>query len=271
MDATDLLTKPVHPEDLIARLRSALRMKDYQDQIKAYNADLEIKVAQRTAALESSRREILWRLAKAGESRDEETGNHVARVGCYGRAIAERLGLPGDFIEAIFLAGPLHDIGKIGIPDGILLKPGRLTPEERLIMEKHCVLGAEILSQEPKGMRPYFAWRGIDLQTISSDHNPVIDMAVNIALCHHEKWDGSGYPRTLQGQEIPMAARIIAIADVFDALCSRRPYKPPYPEETALEIMAQGVGNHFDPMVHQAFIDSLKEIRIIQTEFPDPD
>jgi len=270
LDATDLLTKPVHPEDLIARLRSALRTKEYQDQIKTYSRTLEAKVAERTAALESSRREIIWRLAKAGEFRDKETGNHVVRVGCYCRIIAERMGMTGHFIESIFLASPLHDIGKIGIPDSILLKQGELTIDERRIMEKHGVFGAEILSERPQGMRPYFDWRGIDGDTFKPiDHNPVIEMAIQIALHHHEKWDGTGYPHQLTNAKIPIEARIVALADVYDALCSKRPYKAMLPEHRVLEIIGEGVGSQFDPTVYNAFLESLDEIHAIQAKLSD--
>ena len=261
LDATDLLTKPVHPDDLIARLRSALRTKDYQDQIKAYSRTLEEKVAERTAALESSRREIIWRLAKAGEFRDKETGNHVVRVGCYSRAIAERLGMTGNFVESIFLASPLHDIGKIGIPDSILLKKGKLTIDENKIMEKHCVFGSEILSEQS---------RSCDGNTFRSiDQNPVIEMAISIALCHHEKLDGTGYPHQLTKENIPIEACIVTLADVYDALCSKRPYKETIAEDRVLEIMSKGVGNQFDPAAYDAFINSLDEIHDIKTRLSD--
>lgn len=269
LDATDLLTKPVHPEDLIARLRSALRTKDYQDQIKAHNQTLETRVRERTAALEASRREVTWRLAKAGEFRDEDTGDHVVRVGCYCRAIAQRLGQEEDFVESIFLASPLHDIGKIGIPDNILLKPGRLTAEERQIMEKHCVFGAEILSEKPRGVRPYFAWHGIDPTLIPADENPVMEMAVQIALNHHEKWDGTGYPRGLAGEIIPLEARITALADVYDALCSKRPYKAPLPENLVMLFFQEQTGRHFDPAVCRAFLGCLDEIHAIKEDLPN--
>ncbi|MEN6374897.1 MAG: HD domain-containing phosphohydrolase [Smithella sp.] len=270
LDATDLLTKPVHPEDIIARLRSALRTKDYQDQIKAYNRTLEAKVAKRTAAVESSRREIIWRLAKAGEFRDEETGNHVARVGCFCRTIAERLGMDNHFIESIFLASPLHDIGKIGIPDSILLKPGELTDEERRIMKRHCAIGAGILSEEPRGMRPYLEWRGINMEAfLCRDKNRIIEMAIKIALNHHEKWDGTGYPQQLANTNIPIEARIVALADVYDALCSKRPYKAALPEHRVLEAIREGAGNHFDPAICKTFLGSLNEIHIIKTKLSD--
>jgi putative two-component system response regulator len=270
LDATDLLAKPVHPEDLIARLRNALRTKDYQNQIKAYSRTLEAKVAERTAAVESSRREIIWRLAKAGEFRDEETGNHVARVGCFCRIIAESLGMDDHFIESIFLAGPLHDIGKIGIPDSILSKPGGLTTEERRIMERHCVIGTGILSEEPQGMRPYLAWCGIDADAfLSKDKNRIMEMAIQVALCHHEKWDGTGYPRQLTGNNIPVEARIVALADVYDALCSKRPYKAAFPEQRVLEIIKEETGRYFDPAIGRAFLDSLDEIHTVQRKLSD--
>ena len=197
-------------------------------------------------------------MAKAGEFRDEETGNHVVRVGCYCRTVAERMGMPGNFIESIFLASPLHDIGKIGISDSILLKQGKLTIDEHRIMEKHCVFGAEILSEQP---------RGIDGNTLRSiDQNPVIEMAIRIALYHHERLDGTGYPHQLTNENIPIEARIVALADVYDALCSKRPYKEAFPEHLALEIIRKGVGSQFDPAVHDVFLNSLDEIHVIQTK-----
>jgi putative two-component system response regulator len=270
MGATDLLNKPVHPDDLIARLRNALRTKEYQDQIKTYSSSLELKVAERTAELEASRRDIVWRLAKAGEFRDEDTGNHVARVGCYCRALSERLGQSRDFIETIYLASPLHDIGKIGISDSILLKPDKLTPDERGIIERHCVIGVEILSQDPQGMSQYFAWRGLDRDQLRIvNQNPMIDMAISIALHHHERWDGTGYPNKLAGEAIPIEARIVALVDVYDALSSQRPYKPALSEAKVLRIMDEGIGNQFDPTVYAAFQDCLDEFRAIRKELSD--
>ena len=270
MGATDLLNKPVHPEDLIARLHNALRTKAYQDQIKTYSSSLESKVAERTAELEASRRDIVWRLAKAGEFRDEGTGNHVARVGCHCRALSERLGKSRDFIETIFLASPLHDIGKIGIPDNILLKPDKLTPDERRVMERHCVIGVEILSLEPQGMSQYFAWRGLDRDQLRIvNKNPMIDMAISIVLHHHERWDGTGYPNKLAGDAIPIEARIVTLVDVYDALSSQRPYKPSLSETHVLRIMDEGIGRHFDPAIYAAFQDCLDEFRTIRKELSD--
>jgi putative two-component system response regulator len=270
LGATDLLTKPVHPEDLIARLRSALRTKGYQDQIKAYSLNLEAKVRERTAALESSRRDIIWRLAKAGEFRDEETGNHVVRVSCYCRTMAHHMGMDEVFVESLFLASPLHDIGKIGIPDGILLKQGQLTADERELMKKHCEFGAKILSERPRGMAQYLAWRGLVGEALPvTDNNPVIEMAVQIALCHHERWDGAGYPRQLKGEEIPTEARIVSLADVYDALCSKRPYKQAFLEPQVQEIIKAGRGSQFDPSVYDSFIDCLVEIHEIQAHLSD--
>jgi len=270
LGATDLLSKPVHPEDLIARLRSALRTKDYQDQIKAYNRSLEDMVKERTAALEASRREIIWRLAKAGEYRDEDTGNHVVRVGCYCRSIAEKLNMPDHFVDAIFLAGPLHDIGKIGIPDRILLKPARLTDEERNIMEGHCAIGAKILSDIPLGLQHYNIWRESNQKACAfSDKNEFLEMAVGIAQAHHEKWDGSGYPQKLGGEDIPLEARIVALADVYDALISKRPYKKAFDEKTVMEIIRAEVSGHFDPTVYEAFLACLDDIRAVRDGLSD--
>jgi putative two-component system response regulator len=268
--ATDLLNKPVDPEDLRARIRSVLRLKSYQDLLKNQNAFLEEKVRERTAELESSRLDIIGRLAKAGEYRDEDTGNHVVRVGFCCRAIAEALAMDDGFIDLISVTSPLHDIGKIGIPDHILLKPGKLTPEERRTMERHCEIGAGILQKEPKGFRLYAQLLGGDLiDAYPKSENPFLKMASSIAMGHHERWDGKGYPRGLRGEEIPLEARIAAVTDVYDALGSKRPYKPAYPEEQVRAIMGGEVGRHFDPYVFAAFQKATDEIRSIRSQFPD--
>ena len=162
MGATDLLSKPVEMADLIARIRGALRLKGYQDQLHAQNELLERKVLERTAQLTESRLNIIWRLAKAAEYRDEDTGNHVIRVGCYSRAIGETLGLDKQTVERLFITAPLHDIGKIGMPDSILLKPGKLTESEWQVMRQHCEIGARILQEQSKALPLLQSWQGVD-------------------------------------------------------------------------------------------------------------
>lgn len=254
MGATDLLSKPVTREDLLARLNSVLRLKSYQDDLIAQNDVLERKVKERTAELEESRLDIILRLGRAAEYRDKETGNHILRVGCYCRILAEELGMTEDFIEDIFLASPLHDIGKIGVPDNILLKPGPLTQDEDLIMREHCAIGADILSEDINIFQMFSVIQenrenGIPFKF----DNPVLTMASTIALTHHEKWDGSGYPSGLSGNDIPLVSRIVMIADVYDALRSVRPYKERYFEADTLEIIKSECGKHFDPVMCAAF------------------
>ncbi|MFH0729849.1 MAG: HD domain-containing phosphohydrolase [Pseudomonadota bacterium] len=272
--ASDLLNKPVNAEELIARVTSTLRIKAYQDEIKRHNETLERKVAERTADLEVSQLNILWRLAKAGEYRDEETGNHTVRVGLFCRTIASALGMPDDFLETIFLTSPLHDIGKIGIPDGILLKKGPLTPAEWKIMRTHCAVGASILSDESKAM-PYFIRMNSEkcgqFKTIIHSENPLLGMAAIIAHSHHERWDGSGYPLGLSGEDIPMAARIAAVADVYDALKSVRPYKPAFSDDKALSIIRDETGSHFDPVMVRIFEEKFDDMRAISNELHDND
>ena len=264
--ATDLLTKPTDPDDLVARIANSLRLKDYHDQLKRHNADLEERVNQRSRELSQVRLEVIWRLAKAAEFRDEETGNHVIRVASYSRVIGEKMGLDQEFIERLFVTAPLHDIGKIGISDSILLKPGKLSPDEWEIMKQHCVIGAKILSDECKNTRML---RGPQRRGASTFKDPLLEMASVIALTHHEKWNGLGYPQGLSGEAIPMEARIVSLADVYDALTSRRPYKPAFSHEKSMEILRDGVGNHFDPQVFEAFNTSQSEIRSIKRSLSD--
>lgn len=243
--ATDLLNKPVAYEDLVARITSALRLKEHQDEIVEYSNTLEQKVAERTAELSFLHRDLIWRLAKAGEMRDEHTGEHVIRVAKYCRFIAEKLQLPSHKVELIYLTSPLHDLGKIGIPDKILLKPGSLDDGEWKTMMRHTEIGAAILLEQPKGLTengpaPSFALNDQLKQT-----------AAAIALHHHEKWDGSGYPQGLRKTDIPLEARIVAFADVYDALRSMRPYKEVFSPNKAWEVIERGAGSHFDPEIWQ--------------------
>lgn len=268
--AADLLGKPVEPEDLVARIQSVLRLKVCEDQLKDQNLLLERKVQERTAELERSRMEVIWRLGKAAEYRDNETGNHIVRVGCMSREIARSLGMEHDFIETLFVAAPLHDIGKIGIPDVILLKEGPFSEVERQVMMRHCRIGERILKADPHAERYLPGYFGTPaMSEDASIENPLIDMAATIALTHHEKWNGTGYPQGLAGEAIPLESRITAVADVFDALTSRRSYKPAFEEDKALAIMCESVGTHFDPEIYEAFERALPEIRHIRTVLAD--
>jgi putative two-component system response regulator len=268
--ATDLLSKPIDPDDLAARIRNALRLKTYQNEIRRQNETLERNVRARTQALNASRLDLIWRLGRVAEFRDEQTGNHVVRVGSYCRVLAEALDMGHDFIEMLFLTCPLHDIGKIGIPDGILLQPRTLTPEEWKIMHQHCAIGAGILQQDVWRPSPVRAASVVESPDGNPDReNPFLAMASSIALTHHEWWDGSGYPQGLSGKSIPLESRIVAVADVYDALHSARPYKPAFPEGTVLGIMKEKVGSHFDPDVYRVFEQSLDTLRKIRGRFTD--
>ena len=251
-------------------MRSVLRLKKYQDELTTINAALELRVEERTAELSRSRMDVIWRLAKAAEHRDNETGNHVIRVGCMSRILAETLGMDRDFVETLFLAAPLHDIGKIGIPDLILTKPGPLNEEEWAVMQQHCWIGVKIIHDDTRAETAFEQWMGrsCGIRGTAAD-NPVLQMAASIALTHHEKWNGSGYPRQLAGEKIPIEGRIVAVADVFDALTSHRPYKAPYPAEEALRIMGDMARSHFDPQVYSAFQEALPTIRDVRKLFPD--
>jgi putative two-component system response regulator len=271
MGAADLLSKPVHPQELLARLRNAVRLKAYEDQLRDQNAVLEQRVTERTAELADSRLDIIWRLGKAAEHRDEQTGNHVVRVGCYCRALAQTLGLDHDLVETLFLASPLHDIGKIGIADSVLRKRGPLNHDEWETMKQHCAIGAEILRDDSRAMRLYLAWYG-DCRAgrPESNRNPLLKLASSIALTHHEWWDGTGYPSGLAGQQIPLASRIVALADTYDSLRSERPYKPALSEEETLAIIRQECGQHLDPETCAAFERSARGFQAIRDQFSDP-
>ena len=186
------------------------------------------------------------------------------------RIIAETLEMDREFIEILFVTAPLHDIGKIGIPDSILMKEGALSSEDWEVMKQHCRIGARILQEQTRAKSVFQEWLGtrgeVDGQ---AGDNPILQTAANIALMHHEKWDGSGYPQGLAGEHIPLEARIAAIADVFDALTSRRPYKAAYPEDEALQIIHDTAGSHFDPQVYAAFLESLPAIHSVRERLSD--
>lgn len=238
----DYITKPVSAPILSARVKTHLSLYDL-------NRSLEEKVKIQTAEINETRQEIIRQLGRAAEYRDNETGHHVMRISHYSRLLAQKFGLDTGTCELIFQASPMHDIGKIGIPDRILLKPGKLTESEWKVMKKHPVIGAEIIGHHPSKLLQY---------------------ARVMALTHHEKWNGTGYPEQLAGEDIPLLGRIIAIADVYDALITERVYKAAWPVEKAVRYLKNQSGKHFDPQLIPCFLDILPQIRKIKNEYPEP-
>jgi putative two-component system response regulator len=235
--AEEFLAKPVDAADLSVRVRNLLRLKDYGDFLLNHNRILEEQVRERTTQLESAYRDTVLTLVSAAEGKDDETGRHIRRIGAYCRVLASGMDMPAEFVDVIYQASPMHDIGKIGIPDSILFKPGRLTDDEWIVMRTHCRIGARILSH---------------------GNSPYTRMGAEIALNHHERWDGTGYPSGRKAEEIPVSARTMQICDVYDALRSARPYKPPLDHAAAVTIIAEGDERshpgHFDPAVLACFL-----------------
>ncbi len=251
--AYDFLLKPIHLEQVYLSIHNALEKRQLKDEVRRYQKGLEELVDRRTKelreALERAERaslETVTKLSLAADKRDDETGNHVLRIRAFAAALCCQMGIPKEETDLVHVASSMHDIGKIGIPDAILLKPGRLNESEFEIMKRHAVIGAEILRDSDSRM---------------------LQIAEAIARSHHEKWDGSGYPSGLKGEQIPLYGRIVAVADVFDALTTKRCYKPAFSMATASEIIVKSSGTHFDPDVVTAFRDCSDEFEAIKNQF----
>lgn len=256
----DFITKPFETNELRLRCRWLLKLKESIDELKRHRAELEQKVEERTATLRAALEEMaaaqrrtheahldtIRRLVLAAEYKDRDTAAHIERIGRYSEMIARNLKLSPGEIELIRHASPMHDVGKIGIPDSVLLKPGKLTPEEWEIMKQHTLIGADILRSSP---------------------SPLLQAGEEIALTHHEKWDGSGYPHGLCEEEIPLFGRICAVADVFDALTTSRRYRDALPNSTVYDLLASLRGKHFDPEIVDAFLSNREQVEEIQRTY----
>ena len=246
--ANDFLTKPIDRHEFDPRVRTMLALRNSHTRLRSWNDDLRQAVIHKTADIVARERETIARLARAAEFRDPETGAHILRMAHYSQLIAQRLGLEPELCERILSAAPVHDVGKVGTPDHILLKPGRLTDEEMAIMRRHATIGYDIL----KG-----------------SSSPMIQLAAEIALSHHEKFNGSGYPGGLAAEAIPLSGRIVAVADVFDALTSARPYKPAWELDRAVAFLKGERGQHFDPTCVDAFFDQWSAVLAIRERYKD--
>lgn len=263
LGATDFLTKPLDAQDLIPRVRNALLIKSHQDQ-------LEQKVQLRTLELQHSQQEVVLCLARAAEYRDNETGRHVLRVSRYVAIIAREFGLDQEATALMALASTLHDMGKVGVSDSILLKPDKLTDDEFSEMKKHSQYGSNICSHTVDSSDSQDNLHAsLGARLLEGCTSPLLKMASSIALTHHERWDGAGYPNGLKGEEIPLEGRITAVADVFDALSSKRPYKEAFPLEKCVSILKEGRDQHFDAQLVDLFLGCLDEVVAIRDEYAD--
>lgn len=248
--ASDFLTKPVDKVEFLARVKNMLTLSQARKALNDRAQWLADEVRKATHAIVQRERETVMRLCKAAEFRDPETGAHILRMAHYSRLIAQRLGFSTEDQDLLLEAAPMHDIGKVGIPDRILLKPGRLTPEEFEVMKQHATLGFDLLQGSSSRM---------------------LQVGAEIARGHHEKFDGTGYPAGLVGEEIPIFSRIVAVADVFDALTSERPYKKAWSLPEAVNHLRASAGRHFDPQVVEAFLGAWDEVLAIRTQYQDED
>ena len=246
--ATDFLNKPVDTIEMKLRLTNLMRLRRAHNLLNDRAALLAEEVQEATSALREAALELVTRLAQAAEFRDPETGGHIQRMARYSVVIGRALGMPSNYLNDLLTAAPLHDLGKVGIPDAVLLKPGKLDPGELDVMRGHAQIGQQLLSD--------------------SQH-PLIQMACEIAGSHHEKWDGSGYPRGLRGEDIPLSGRIVAVADVLDALTSERPYKKAWTFDDARDFIVQGRGQHFCPRCVDALLGCWSEVLQVYEAFPD--
>lgn len=245
---TDFLNKPVDNVEFLARAKNMLALRASHKKLADHAAWLADEVSKATETIVARAQETIFCLAKAAEYRDPETGAHILRMSHYARHIARRMGLSVEQQELLLAASPMHDIGKVGTPDLILLKPGKLNDKEFAVMRQHAVIGYQILS---------------------ASSSPLLQAAAEIAHTHHEKFDGSGYPRGLAGDAIPLFGRIVAVADVFDALTSERPYKDAWSNERATQMLIDGKGRHFDPACVDAFLSDWDDVLDIKQRFQD--
>ncbi|MGB0671070.1 MAG: HD-GYP domain-containing protein [Rhodospirillales bacterium] len=246
--ATDFLSKPVDTTEFKVRMQNLLALRRAGRQLSDRAVLLAAEVAKATEKIESRTQELIIRLSRAAEFRDPETGAHIQRMSHFSALIANRLGLDAATCDRLLRAAPMHDVGKLGTPDAILLKPGRLDPDEFEIMKQHAINGYHILKDSEADL---------------------IQLGAEIAHTHHEKYDGSGYPRGLKGEEIPLLGRIVAVADVFDALTSERPYKKAWSLDDARQLLIDGKGKHFDPKVVDAFLSAWNDVLAIRENFKD--
>ena len=264
LGAVDYITKPISPPILLARVNTHLALKATADFLRDKSAYLEREVALRTLEVQAIQDVTIMAMTSLAETRDNETGNHIRRIQLYVKALAERLRnhprfeavLNERMIELLYKSAPLHDIGKIGIPDSILLKPGKLTVEEFEVMKTHTTLGRKAIEDAERrlGMRVAF-----------------LSVSKEIAYSHQEKWDGSGYPQGLAGDQIPVSARLMAVADVYDALINKRVYKAAFSHDQTCSTIVKGKGTHFDPDMVDAFVDIAEDFRSIALKYPDPE
>lgn len=264
LGAVDYITKPISPPIVLARVKTHLTLKTARDFLKDKNEYLEEEIRRRMKELTTAQDMTIVAMASLAETRDSDTGNHIRRTQNYVKLLAKKLQdhprfshfLTDENIELLYKSAPLHDIGKVGIPDRILLKPGRFTPEEFEIMKKHTILGKHAIEESEK---------------LQEGPNSFLSLAAEICYYHQEKWDCSGYPDGIGGDEIPISARLMAIADVYDALVCRRVYKNPMPHEKAVQIIKEGWGTHFDPDMVDAFVEIADQFRAVAEHFKDSD